>query len=558
MRAELSAEMAILAARVQAIEIAQRKEVDERQTVIEGVIQKTDEMMSAFAAQFKDAVASYGVPFRAGDCAQSATEETIRRWAHSSPAVPTPPPRMPPPLPTQASTWGRAPESPPTTVQHQPPVHFVIGGATPTAAAAGPALPLVPNCKDEDKELSFAEYQARCEREAAAEAAPSTCARKDPLPSHSSPMSTLSTAYRSDDDEPRAASRTLQWGTSEPATSSPSEAAAAPQSAKAPPKDARKDALRDAVVAHLARQAAQADGDDSDDCLSASCPSEASPHSPKVRTPRGELWKMDNGLQIQPGNTVFFYTGASQAAAKIKLSNGSLGYVAFRVVAEHRAYTLEPMAGVLQPGQAIEVLVRSNGPRFLAQRHPINIDGVNASPAEPIDWNKLGKSDSERLTLRVSIKRATDAHGVLQSSQNDSPVKSQFGFTPAVSSPSGGFSFGPQSGQAEFLQDVSPVSRAKMRSSPSARVAVPVEVIGEGSEDDEDISFEQYQARCLAASHAEEPPNDASAALTQNITKEIEHGSLAADHIRRVSSEGLGTREASLGRLAPGTQPLTR
>lgn len=215
--------------------------------------------------------------------------------------------------------------------------------------------------------------------------------------------------------------------------------------------------MKKAVTEHLARESQPGvDINTSDDESRDSAEEE----SGDVPAPKGVTVRMQSGVQVQPGDVLIFMSRKGLGdVAKLRLMNSGMLPVALSIsTSEARAYTAHPCRLVLQPGECQNVEVTSNGLRRMATRPPLLVRAVSMA-AERIDnvpWDDLQSPNVEQLQL--STIREVDANATVD------PLRRLLGTVNVAAD--------------------------------SANVVIQ----SDRECEDDDISFEEYQRRCLVKS----------------------------------------------------------
>lgn len=168
----------------------------------------------------------------------------------------------------------------------------------------------------------------------------------------------------------------------------------------------RREALRQAVLDHLAREAANA-GQEIDESDSPSELSDEDLDEEVVPEPYGVSATMNSGLLVMPGDVIVFACLKHLGdVAKLLLTNiGSRALAVSVTSPEARAYSLEPMRLAIRPGESSEVEVRSNGPRRIAKRPPLVVRVLQLASAEPMVhdgcWAEINAGAGDALTIRT-------------------------------------------------------------------------------------------------------------------------------------------------------------
>jgi len=370
----------------------------------------------------------------------------------SAPSLEGKPPQLRVVLPEAGFTAGGIPV-------HVSPLPATPMGSAADAHVADGAASVTATCdaavdSDEEDELTFEQYQNRVRQQAQAQASLPTGlqVKSTGLAGVLSPMSPVTMTHAATDPPNGAAVRVssvpVSWSRR--------------ASADARKQLERREAMRKAVLEHLAREGQpNEDINTSDDEILCSAEEE----DDNVPSPKGVTVRMKSGVQVQPGDMLIFTSRKALGdLAKLRLMNDSFSAIALSIsTSEARAYTAYPCRLTLNPGECQTVEVRSNGLRRIAKRPPLLIRALSIATwrrAEEIPWSDLQGSGVDELQL--STVREEDVKDQLRQQRR-----------------------GGRRVLGTDLDNAPP---------PSANVMA---TRNEEEEDDEEISFEEYRRHCL-------------------------------------------------------------
>lgn len=238
----------------------------------------------------------------------------------------------------------------------------------------------------------------------------------------------------------------------------------------------RREAMRQAVLDHLARE-----GQDIVESSSESS-EEFSDEDEEVPAPCGATASMTSGLFVQPGDVLVFASLKSIGdIAKLRFMNGAAHAIAVSIqTAESRAYTADPSRLTLRPNDCVDVEVRSNGARRIAKRPPLMVRALLLNSADAIAdaavWADINSGRAEELQIRAvrhdDVKQLREQKRISRATRTSRQTSAN------------------NSARGRLTSNLSCKSGVSRTSKLSIRRS-------QEDDEDEDISFEEYQRRNL-------------------------------------------------------------